>query len=252
MKVGIGITTYNRKNNLRATLKGIFETSKPDIVVVSDDGSTDGTHELRDEFPNVIWLFNENGGIARNKNRLLFRLFAIERCDVVFLMEDDVVPVEKNWLIRWTATTNAYNHVNMRFPWMSEPICGLGASPSPWVSRDLTCQIMGLTSKAWRRCGYMDPRFTGYGYEHIEYSRRLARENMGGWYLAEEDEFQFICLSDEMFRVDHNVMTTGSPEKISEAFEVLKLTTEDVGYKDGWTNQSEFVLECLDKDSENV
>ena len=50
MKVSINIATYNRKALLDRTLESIFGQNVKDIeVIVIDDGSTDGTEDLKDK-----------------------------------------------------------------------------------------------------------------------------------------------------------------------------------------------------------
>ena len=71
------------------------------------------------------------------------------------------------------------------------------------------------------------------------WQRRAALVGYGG------DPRGFYCLSDEDFFIDHEIQTTGTPEKIAESFEVLKLTVGDTGYKPPAENMAEFMLECL-------
>ena len=238
-RIGVGITTYNRANNLRDTLSGVISTSTPDVIVVADDGSTDETPDVMAEFPSVTYLRAPNGGIARNKNRLLFRLFAIERCDVVILLEDDTRPILKGWLydwVRWASLVGCVSVGDERY---------LKPGMESYQTQQTSAQVWAIHSRVWREIGYLDPRFTGYGYEHAEYQRRAARMGYGGSYNG--SEYSYTCLPSTPFLID-NAQTTGTPEKISEAFEVLKLTVNDTGYKPGWNNFGEFVDECLTAD----
>lgn len=240
MKVGIGITTMNRRGHVLAAIQGIKDTSKPDVICVSDDGSEDLTPSyVREAHPDVLLLVNKNGGIARNKNRLLFRLFVIERCEVVILMEDDVCPVEAGWLEEYTRLSEIEGHTNLRFHWMDGLEGGKGTSEDPYLSKHLTGQVMGIAEHAFNDAGYFDHRFKSYGYEHIEYTRRLAKLGYGV-----TDDY-FCCLSDKWFNIDHDTPSTGTPEKIAESLEVLKLTTEDSGYKPPCEDWGVFLNECL-------
>lgn len=240
MKVGIGITTMNRMGHILATIQGIKDTSNPDIICVSDDGSEDDTPSfVRAAHPDVLVLGNKNGGIARNKNRLLFRLFVIERCDVVLLMEDDVRPIEAGWLEEYSELADEAGHVNLRFSWMEGLEKGEGFTKDPYLSKHLTGQVMGISQYAFNDIGYFDHRFKSYGFEHVEYSRRMASMRYGN------SGDLFYCLSDKWFRIDHDTPSTGTPEKIAESFEVLKLTTEDEGYKPPCDDWGVFLNECL-------
>jgi glycosyltransferase involved in cell wall biosynthesis len=68
--VSVVLTTYNRKNLLRRALRSVCaQTHAPDEIIVCDDGSTDGTQqELAIEFPSVVWLKQENKGVASARN----------------------------------------------------------------------------------------------------------------------------------------------------------------------------------------
>ncbi len=238
-RIGVGITTYNRASNLRDTLSGVFSTSTPDVIVVADDGSTDGTADVMEDFPNVAYLRAPNGGIARNKNRLLFRLFAIERCDVVILLEDDTRPILRGWLEEWSRAAELYGSVSC-----CRPISGHGTANIPYTATDTTAQAWAMHSQVWSDIGYLDPRFTGYGYEHVEYQRRAVRSGYGG-FINDDGHERYFGIKSNWFTVDWQVPSTGTPEKVAAAFEALKLTVGDTGYKPGWDNFSVFVNECL-------
>ena len=68
--VSVVLTTYNRKNMLGRALRSVCaQTRAPDEIIVCDDGSTDGTEQaLSIEFPSVVWLKQENKGVASARN----------------------------------------------------------------------------------------------------------------------------------------------------------------------------------------
>jgi glycosyltransferase involved in cell wall biosynthesis len=68
--VSVVLTTYNRKSMLGRALRSVFvQTRAPDEIIVCDDGSTDGTEQaLSIEFPSVVWLKQENKGVASARN----------------------------------------------------------------------------------------------------------------------------------------------------------------------------------------
>lgn len=70
-QITVGISTYNRKDYLREALNSLKRQTFRDFeVIVVDDGSTDGTGEMiREEFPDVHYLFQENQGDASAKNK---------------------------------------------------------------------------------------------------------------------------------------------------------------------------------------
>lgn len=94
MRVSVAFCTYNGDKYLRPQLESILDqTRPPDEIVVSDDGSTDRTLEILDEYqqahPNLfeIHVNERNRGVAGNFEECLRRCSgdAIGLCD-----QDDV------------------------------------------------------------------------------------------------------------------------------------------------------------------
>ena len=86
------VTAYNREKYLRASLESALrQTYRPLEVIVVDDGSTDGTARLLEEFRRDVRLISEerNGGIARAKN-LALRATSPESRYVAVLDSDDI------------------------------------------------------------------------------------------------------------------------------------------------------------------
>ena len=94
MKLSIALCTYNGALYLKEQLQSIgAQTCKPDELVILDDGSTDGTPQLIDEFAStaafpVRWSINEsNLGAVKNFEK------AISLChgDLIVLCDQDDV-----------------------------------------------------------------------------------------------------------------------------------------------------------------
>src|ERR1035441_4029574 len=69
----IAIPTYNRGSSVRTLIESIFaQTESDDEVIVSDDGSTDGTAEQASTFSNAKVIRHEkNQGMVANWNACL-------------------------------------------------------------------------------------------------------------------------------------------------------------------------------------
>ncbi len=69
-KISVVIPTYNCKKYLKEAIDSCVEqTFKPYEIIVVDDGSTDGTHELCREYGNKIkYIYKPNGGTASALN----------------------------------------------------------------------------------------------------------------------------------------------------------------------------------------
>ena len=86
MRVGIGITTYNRIACLKKTLAHNMPAYEGCRVIISDDGSTDGTVEFL-ETSGFDFITGENAGVATSKNKLFHLLCD---CDYIFQLDDDI------------------------------------------------------------------------------------------------------------------------------------------------------------------
>lgn len=89
--ITVVIPTFNRKNELERALTSLCDQTVKDFrVIVSDDGSTDGTEDLvysfRDRL-NIVYIWRPNwGGPARPRN---IAIEAVETDWVAFLDSDD-------------------------------------------------------------------------------------------------------------------------------------------------------------------
>jgi len=71
MRISLIIPSYNRCTLLRRALLSVFaQTHLADEVLVIDDGSTDKTAEMiAKEFPEVIYVYQENTGVSAARNK---------------------------------------------------------------------------------------------------------------------------------------------------------------------------------------
>lgn len=215
VKLGIGVTTFNRCRRLEVCVSRLREfTSHPFHLVVADDGSTDATASVCAQ-QKILCVTGQNKGIAWNKNRILFFLHQILGCDVIILIEDDCYPNNPGWEREWIVAAQQWGHVNFGGGWFREKVLsGAGAVDNPFVSRSLSGQCTAFSHRALSVCGYLDPRFKGYGYEHAEHSARLVRAGFGGEMRTTERELEphyyllaadLTVLSDESHRDEESL-----------------------------------------------
>ena len=69
--ITIGVSAYNRENFLPECLDSLLAQTYPNIeIIVIDDGSVDNTRQLvTEKYPQVRYIYKENGGDASAKNR---------------------------------------------------------------------------------------------------------------------------------------------------------------------------------------
>lgn len=180
-RIGIAVTTLNRREMVTHQITALRRlTTGPFHLVICDDGSHDGTPQaLRDA--GEIVIAGPNRGVAWNKNRGIFYLMAVCGCDIVILLDDDVMPVEPGWQSRWVEAAANFGHVNFVFANMGEGLDDTACTAaSPGLSTILVGQCIAFHRYAWSMVGYMDPRFGKYGHEHTEFTNRFLHNGFGG------------------------------------------------------------------------
>jgi hypothetical protein len=241
--LGIGIVTYNRRPILGETLDRVQQHTRHPrtIVAVADDGSTDGTLDMLRE-RQVLTVTGRNMSIAWNKNRALFLLSALVRCDVVLLLEDDAYPTRDNWEIEWMHAAIRWGHANVAGPWLREHfIAGAGTVDDPIYSSGITAQCAVFSREALLFGGYFDSRFRRYGHEHVEHSRRLLRLGYGG---TEEPVnghpgplFKLIWGGIELHQVPSVVVA--KEVQAEQNMLIAQQLFSDVSYRAPWQDETE-------------
>lgn len=239
--VGIGIVTYNRRDLLARTLARVqSHTLAPDAaLVVADDGSTDGTQALlRDQRIPVVTGVNR--GIAWNKNRALFLLAQLLRCETIILLEDDAHPVRDGWEREWMDAVQRWGHVNYAGEWLRDGFAsGAGTPSDPILSRQLTAQCSAYSNLSLAYVGYFHPAFRGYGHEHVEHTRRLIGIGCGG----------FVDAADAEGRVWYRLIGGGvtvmdsvsyiNAEQVEANLQVARPLMGVIAYRAPWQDEAE-------------
>ena len=178
MKVGFAVITYKRRENLNTCLEHIvkFTPNKENYkFAIFDDGS-DYTIEPDDRFE--VFQGKSNRGVVVNKNRALYYFTVIEPVDVIIMLEDDTQPDTIGWEEFWIKSTLKFGHMNYAMPsWPKSSITTKntkGTWNSPHGYQYLTGQVHGLQTKHVKtKVGYLNPNFEGYGWAHVEWTRRF-------------------------------------------------------------------------------
>jgi len=69
MQISVVIPTYNRYELLKRALESVFaQTYLPNEVIVVDDGSSDTTKNILNDFPTIKYLYQENRGVSSARN----------------------------------------------------------------------------------------------------------------------------------------------------------------------------------------
>ena len=87
MNISVIIPTYNRKETLKRAIQSVLiQSYTPYEIIIIDDGSNDGTKEwLKDNFPNVKYIYQMNSGVSSARNKGI----KFARGDWIALLDSD-------------------------------------------------------------------------------------------------------------------------------------------------------------------
>jgi len=186
-KIGIGVITYNRCGALKNCLNSILRNTTGQYkLVVADDGSTDDTIPYLQQ-KKVAFIAGKNEGVSVNKNRALFHL---QDCDHIYLIEDDVFPTRIAWqnIYIEAIKESAFDYFSRSSPsWetRSDRYVAELAIPNHKFTYLKTngCrgQVYIVTKRVLKAVGGVSEEFTGFGYEHIDWTLRIKQAGLAGF-----------------------------------------------------------------------
>ena len=69
MNITVIIPSHNRYELLKRALYSVYtQTFLPKEVIVIDDGSTDNTHQIKKDFPQIKYIYQKNSGVSSARN----------------------------------------------------------------------------------------------------------------------------------------------------------------------------------------
>jgi glycosyltransferase involved in cell wall biosynthesis len=238
LNVGIGVITYNRKDHLAKTVEAIKAFTKGDYqLVVADDGSKDDTVEWCKQ-NNVPHTYCANKGVVRNKNRALYYLNEVKKVDVLILLEDDCRPNKENWQKEWVIAALLWGHINYAHKRIIKKedavVSGTGSSTLPYLCRLVTGQCTACSKDAMDNIGYLDPRFSGYGAGHVEWTERFIRQGYNG---STEKHWVYPAINTGLNSDD--APTFKNPEQLEKNRALKKKISKDAHKREPWVNTDE-------------
>ncbi len=181
----VSIVTYNRCNQLGNIIDGVLATVPNGTdVFVCDDGSNDGSNEVMGHFNNVHYYRGPNLGVGANKTRALYLM---KNHHFSCMIEDDLVPTEKNWFETYEAVASLMDiHHFCRVQDKTVPETNPSFTEYLKAAMDVTPiyassprgDFTFLTRKVITTVGGMDPRFKGVGYAHGSWSARIVKAGL--------------------------------------------------------------------------
>lgn len=239
--VGIAITTFNRSDLVADLVTAIRATvDTPIEIVICDDGSSDDTVAmLRARGERVVT--GRNRGIAWNKNRGIFYLLHKTKCDIILLLDDDVVPSGPGWLAQWIEAAQRFGHINYSFPdYRFLLLGGEGTAAIPGLTHTIGGCALAFRRDVLASLGYMDLRFGRYGHEHSDLSIRAVRAGHGGLCISEDGSNPYTVF----FVIDGGLTSraapsTGTQAEIDANGPLLIALSQEQLYRHAWRDDAE-------------
>ncbi len=225
--IGIGITTHNRRDVFVTSLAAQQRYLPPGAkLVVVDDASTSPT-------PEADFTFKTNAGIARAKNKCLELL---ADCEHIFLFDDDAYPLIDRWWLPYVDSSEPHlmrifhdlagrrkmKDIDIMFD-DGRHVAYTGARGAMLYAHRSVLDIVGG----------MDPGYGRWGYEHVDWSRRIHNAGLTTWPFADVAESaQLIRCEDEFETVDRSVpgLTRERAVKTNHARYRRTLATRSTAY----------------------
>ena len=197
-KIVMSITTWNRMDYLKECIESFERTRSTDydwVLIVSDDGSTDGTLDYLDNLllPHEVHVIRNKGRYACGQTNTIFELCQRIGFDFAFKIDDDILFKKRGWdrLYIEAARASGYPHLCHRnwhhFTGLKRKANPNYSPPPPHIDASGHCEtIVGVwecdgclftfTSEMIDKVGYCDENnFPIRGQWHIDYSIRACR-----------------------------------------------------------------------------
>jgi hypothetical protein len=205
-------------------------------LIICDDGSADGTPAAL-AAEGIKLIGGAPRGIAWNKNRGLYYLLNVRRCDVVLLLDDDVVPIAPAWEREWVEAAWRNGHVNFALPaFQSSVVAGACSGAEPGLAATIPGCALAFSRIALAQIGYLDVRFGRYGHEHSDFSLRALRAGFGGIKVQKEgwNAPYFYVMSGGIEILP--ATTSGTQEELEVNGRLLHELADDPIYRHAWLN----------------
>lgn len=211
--IGIGYTTYRRPDLMQQAYESLLKHTF-DVTTEYVDGGVNTTLIPKDNNEYLIYIAEDTDtdrkGVAARKNECLR---ALKDCDYVFLFDDDCFPIKDGWadLFVYFHKMGGVNHLlylKDEHKKVSEINCGFVFDGICKIDiyQDCGGVFMFLSKDAIKKVGAFDEKFTPYGFEHCDYSRRILGNHGKYPCLAETDKYIFA----------HDYSTPGHKSSITD------------------------------------
>jgi hypothetical protein len=222
MKIGIGVTTYNRPQHIALWKEQIYKHAPDNVheIYIASDSDT-------------------RLGIAYRKNECLK---ALKGCDYIFLFDDDCLPVKNGWANYFIQAHKISGQHHFLYLRETETIRKIREE---LVGENLTLNIydncggcfMFLTREVIEQTGGYNRNYGYYGFEHAGFSNRIHKAGLTplGMYQCPSKAGEYIYAMDYDFhlplnkQVSHHSSLAGEINNINSYIEQnRKIYLEDI------------------------
>lgn len=222
----LGIITYNRSQylkNLLASFISTYNVSYHYTIIIADDGSTDDTMVIINNFIReyestfeIVFIQNNKGYIAQQSNSILYEA-SKRNFDCGFMANDDIEFLEKGWDTSYydSVIKTGFDHLvyfNKLYACKSGSQFKMHKKKIRVTENVCICSkicvlyCMGcfwtFTKKMINTIGYFNTSiFYGSGYSHIEYTLRACRANFNNekyLYDVENNKIKVFCPKNDI------------------------------------------------------
>lgn len=191
MRVGIGVTSYNRPQMLEKCLEQIKKHTFSDDVTIYVAQDSD----------------EDRQGVAKRKNECLR---ALKDCDYIFLFDDDCWPIRDGW-VEFFISGAGNTHVLYLNDKMHNPI---HEGYSFKTYHDCGGVFMYIPKTALDKIGAFNEDFELWGFEHAEWSLRYYKEFLNTKYYFMLKGTDDYLHSEDYSNPDHKSSITNDEKNL--------------------------------------
>lgn len=199
-KIGVGVVTYNREDFFKKCINSIPSV---DTLVVVNDGSPYNKLSYSNNI-NYIIQHKENKTVGVSKNELL-RYLILQECEHIFLIEDDMLIINKNIFNEYIKLSKLSGILHLNFGYHGLANKNINGVKNPRIIVNYNDNIklalnpncVGAFSyyhnSIIKDIGYIDENFKNC-WEHVEHTYRIIKKGYHPpfwWFadLANSDEY---------------------------------------------------------------
>lgn len=233
-KIGIGIITYNRQEKFYRLYKSVENINYIDkIVIIKNKDINYHQHDpkfIKNQKTQYFHIKNDVGvGACKNK---AIKTLLNEKCDHIFIIEDDVLIKKDNVFNQYINTAKIFNIQHLNFCSrilnnnIQKPVFSL-LSNNKDIGLDFYKNLCGMfeyfTKKCLEQVGLMDEKFIN-ALQHVEHTYRISLQNMyiPKFHLFADIHNSFEYLEDTGFETTIQNKSQQYKQNLINAFNLFK------------------------------